>query len=98
MMVVPPDKPCLSFPKQFKAVFPGQAYSGLSARAMEYFINYGITGATSVYVIMMFNSLGLGSSSTDIKKDEKFKEPEEYDVRRELTLIKKEEKDKGALA
>ncbi len=65
MMVVPPDKPCLSFPKQFKAVFPGRAYSGLSARAMEYFINYGITGATSVYVIMMFNSLGLGDDTKE---------------------------------
>ena len=70
MMVVPPDQPTPSFVETFKHIFRSRpdegivgakrimiGYRGLSARAMEYFINYGITGATSVYVIMAFDRL-----------------------------------------
>eukprot|EP00392_Amoebophrya_sp_AT5.2_P003777 g3782.t1 len=34
-----------------------RGYRGLSARSVEFFINYSITGMTSVYVIMAFNAL-----------------------------------------
>lgn len=34
-----------------------KGYRGLSARAVEFFINYSITGATSVYVVMAFGAL-----------------------------------------
>lgn len=68
MMVVPPGKACLTFPNTLKDIFkadPAQGlvgmsrvvkgYRGLSARSIEFFVNYGITGMTSVYVIMFFN-------------------------------------------
>lgn len=34
-----------------------KCYRGLSARAVEFFINYSITGATSVYIVMAFNRM-----------------------------------------
>lgn len=34
-----------------------KGYRGLSARAVEFFINYSITGATSVYVVMAFGAV-----------------------------------------
>lgn len=73
MMVVPPGEPCMSFTATCGSIFqatPGYAtlplrvmkgYRGLSARSIEFFINYGITGMTSVYIIMGFNWM-LGKS------------------------------------
>ncbi|CAD7925413.1 unnamed protein product [Amoebophrya sp. A25] len=34
-----------------------RGYRGLSARSVEFFINYSITGMTSVYVVMAFNAV-----------------------------------------
>jgi len=72
MMVIPPQSPCLSLVETLKQVFArvptdpsgitstlsrfARGYRGLSARSIEFFINYSITGATSVYVVMAFNS------------------------------------------
>jgi len=47
-------------------------YRGLSARAVEFFINYSITGATSVYIIMAFSHFkGDGSGGDSSKKEAK---------------------------
>lgn len=67
MMVVPPGQPCQSFSETFRTVFEQKAvgetlmkrvmrgHRGLSARSVEFFINYSITGATSVYVVWAFD-------------------------------------------
>jgi hypothetical protein len=72
MMVIPPQLPCLSLPQTLKQIFAkipdatgfvstlsrvARGYRGLSARSVEFAINYSITGATSVYVVLAFNSL-----------------------------------------
>lgn len=70
MMVVPPQTPCLSLPQTLKQIFSvdgkevtsiigrvTKGYRGLSARSVEFFINYSITGATSIYVIAAFGAL-----------------------------------------
>ena len=75
MMVVPPGKACLTFPNTIRDIFkedPSRGliglkrvmngYRGLSARSVEFFINYSITGFTSVYVISFFSKY-LPSSS-----------------------------------
>ena len=68
MMVIPPGKPCDSLPTVLKGIFEPtpetktvlarvtRGYRGMSARALEYFINYSVTGFTSVYVVMMFDA------------------------------------------
>jgi len=72
MMVVPPGQPCKGMAGTLGEVFGGsgngttglsvlgridKGYRGLSARAVEFFINYSITGATSVYVVACFDAL-----------------------------------------
>jgi hypothetical protein len=67
MMVIPPQEKCPTFSQTLKALFAPKegmvntipvrvfrGYRGLSARGCEFFINYSITGATSVYVTMAF--------------------------------------------
>jgi len=67
MMVIPPGERCDSFLKTVKNVFAkkngesgtlvariARGYRGLSARSVEFFINYSIVGATSVYVTAFF--------------------------------------------
>jgi hypothetical protein len=70
MMVIPPKEKCPAFSETFRALFAPKeglantvpwrvvrGYRGLSARGCEFFINYSITGAASVYVIMAFTAI-----------------------------------------
>jgi len=68
MMVIPPSKPVPGFFETLKSIFPhkdGQpiykrvslGYRGLSARGMEFFVNYSIVGFTGVYVVMAFKGV-----------------------------------------
>ncbi|CAD7928592.1 unnamed protein product [Amoebophrya sp. A120] len=75
MMVVPPGTPCKSFFATLRDAFQAdehnrsgiarvaKGYRGLSARSVEFFINYSITGMTSVYVIMAFDAV-FGTNAT----------------------------------
>eukprot|EP00929_Paragymnodinium_shiwhaense_P007943 TRINITY_DN111868_c0_g1_i1.p1 TRINITY_DN111868_c0_g1~~TRINITY_DN111868_c0_g1_i1.p1 ORF type:complete len:322 (+),score=47.78 TRINITY_DN111868_c0_g1_i1:73-966(+) len=70
MMVVPPHIACKSWSATLKELFAAdpknnivgarrivKGYRGLAARAVEFFVNYSITGFTSVYVIAMFTAV-----------------------------------------
>eukprot|EP00928_Gymnodinium_smaydae_P036249 TRINITY_DN25353_c0_g1_i1.p1 TRINITY_DN25353_c0_g1~~TRINITY_DN25353_c0_g1_i1.p1 ORF type:complete len:287 (-),score=8.56 TRINITY_DN25353_c0_g1_i1:322-1182(-) len=70
MMVIPPQTQCESWLQTLKQVFCAdprngvigiwritKGYRGLSARAVEYFVNYSVTGLMSVYVIMAFEDV-----------------------------------------
>lgn len=70
MMVIPPQEKCPPFRQVFVALFAPKegmlntvpsrvfrGYRGLSARGCEFFVNYSIVGASSVYVIMAFTAI-----------------------------------------
>lgn len=58
MMVVPPNqgvKPILSTCKELLRSGVGRTYRGISARGVEFAVNYAVVGGLSTYVVMLFS-------------------------------------------